>query len=100
KMKSAFEFFGAGPSAGAGVFADLHGACAGAGAATDGAIALVVERMKGQVVLLHVLVDLAGGPVQKRRNRVTIEAVGPLDDLPIAARSRLLPANSAQPGLG
>ena len=55
------------------------GGCS-SGVAADRGVALFVERVVRQVVLLHVRVDFPAGPVQQRGNRVAVVTLRPLDE--------------------
>src|SRR4051794_27822193 len=100
EVDAALDLAGAGPAAGAGVFAGADGPGAAQGVAADRGVALLVERVVRQVVLLHVLVDLAAGPVQQRGDGVAVVALGPLDELAGLASVGLVPADAAEPGAG
>src|SRR4051812_7169491 len=81
EVEAALGLGGAGPSAGAGVFADLDRTRAAERVAANARVALLVERVVGEVVLLHVAVNIALRPREQRADGEALVAAGPLDDL-------------------
>src|SRR5687768_7337380 len=95
EVDAALDLALAGPAAGAGVLAGGDGARAGERVAADGEVAPLVQRVVRQVVLLHVLVDVAGAPVEQRGDGVAVVARVPLDELGGFARVGLPAADAA-----
>src|SRR4051794_14851448 len=100
QMDAALCFFHAAPTAGTLVVAFLNGAGAGCGVAADRDVAFFPQGMMGEIVLLHVIKDVARGPAQNRRDRPAVVASVPLQDLHLSPLLRLVAAHPANPRRG
>ena len=72
----------------------------GAGRAADRGVALVVQRVVGQVALVDALPEVALGPVGERVVLPHRALVVELDELRVGARGGLLAADAGDPGVG
>ena len=96
-MNSAFLFAAAVPTSAAFMLSGLN--LAGARPAADAGVFVVIKPVVGQIVFDDVAPHVRPGPFGQGMNLRQLMAFVPFDDFDGSARSRLIAAQSRQPGV-